>query len=132
MARGFYSVVQYCPDRFRAEAVNVGLVLLRLEPDALRMRMADNHDRVRRLFAINQRDSTNLKMFTDNMTFRIKNSAEELRTRDDLAAFAASLANDLRLTQPRLAIIENFDADFERLFSQLVEEPAISAATEVG
>ena len=34
MARGFYSVVQYCPDPFRAEAVNVGLVLLCAEPHA--------------------------------------------------------------------------------------------------
>ena len=34
MARAFYSVVQYVPDRFRAEAVNIGLVLLRLEPHA--------------------------------------------------------------------------------------------------
>ena len=44
MARAFYSVVQYCPDRFRAETVNVGLVLLRPEPHALRVRMTANHD----------------------------------------------------------------------------------------
>ena len=48
MAKGFYSVVQYCPDRFRAEAVNVGLVLLCLDPHAVRVRMTGNHERVRK------------------------------------------------------------------------------------
>ena len=46
----------------------------------------------------------------------------ELRTVEDLTAFAASRANDLRLTEPRLAKLDDVDADFERLFSQLVEE----------
>ncbi|MGH7140686.1 MAG: DUF3037 domain-containing protein [Pirellulales bacterium] len=42
MARGFYSVVQYCPDRFRAETVNVGLVLLCVDPHALRVKMTSS------------------------------------------------------------------------------------------
>ena len=121
MARGFYSVVQYCPDPFRAEAVNVGLVLLCVDPHALRVRMTSNHDRVRKLFAISKPDLKNLKFSTQGLTSRIENSADELRTPEDLAAFAASRANDLRLTEPRLAKLANFDEDFERLFAQLVE-----------
>ena len=61
MAIGFYSVVQYCPDRFRAEAVNVGLVLLCVDPHAVRVKMTSNHDRVRKLFAISKPDLKNLK-----------------------------------------------------------------------
>ena len=54
MSRGFYSVVQYCPDPSRAEAVNVGLVLLCVDPHALRVKMTGNHERVRKLFAISK------------------------------------------------------------------------------
>src|SRR5215472_9475333 len=103
MARGFYSVVQYCPDRFRAEAVNVGLVLLCLDPHAVRVRMTGNHDRVRRLFSIARPELKNLKLSTQGLASRIELSAGELRTLEHLAAFAASRANDLRLTEPRLA-----------------------------
>lgn len=120
MARGFYSVVQYCPDRFRAEAVNVGLVLLRVDPHALRVRMTDNHERVRKLFAVARPELKNLKLSTHGLASRIEKSADEFRTSEDLAGFAASRANDLRLTEPRLAMIEDMDADFERLFGQLV------------
>ncbi len=130
MARGFYSVVQYCPDRFRAEAVNVGLVLLCVDPHAVRVKMTGNHDRVRKLFAISKQGSKNLKFSTDGLTSRIENSADELRTPEDLAAFAASRANDLRLTEPRLAKLANFDEDFDRLFAQLVETHSTAELAE--
>jgi hypothetical protein len=130
MARGFYSVVQYCPDRFRAEAVNVGLVLLCVDPHALRVKMTSNHDRVRKLFAIRKPDLKNLKFSTDGLTSRIENSTDELRTSEDLSAFAASRANDLLLTEPRLAKLGNFDDDFERLFAQLVEQHSTVALAE--
>jgi hypothetical protein len=123
VARGFYSVVQYCPDRFRAEAVNVGLVLLCLDPHAVRVRMSSNHDRVKKLFTIAKPELQNLKLSTHGLASRIETSVGELRTVEDLAAFAASRANDLRLTEPRLAKLEDIDADFERLFSQLVYQP---------
>lgn len=130
MARAFYSVVQYCPNRFRAEAVNVGLVLLCVDPHGVRVRMTDNHDRVRKLFAIDRSDSTNLKVSTDGFKSRIEKSAEEFRTSDDLAQFAASRANDLRLTEPRLAKVENLDDDFERLFAELVESSSTRALAD--
>ena len=122
MARGFYSVVQYCPDRFRAEAVNVGLVILRIDPHAVRVKMTGNYDRVRRFFAIGKPEMLNLKVSTQSILSRIEMSADEFRTSEDLAAFAASRANDLRLTEPRLAMLDNVDADLERLFAQLVEQ----------
>ncbi|MCL4190824.1 MAG: DUF3037 domain-containing protein [Thermoguttaceae bacterium] len=130
MARGFYSVVQYCPDRFRAEAVNVGLVLLCLDPHTVRVRMTGNHERVRKLFSITRPELKNLKLSTDGLTSRIQKSVDELRTCDDLAAFAASRANDLRLTEPRLAKLGDIDADFERLFAQLVEEHSTAVLAE--
>jgi hypothetical protein len=76
---------------------------------------------VRTLFRIGKPDLTNLKLSTQGLTSRIEHSVDELRTAEDLAAFAASRANDLRLTEPRLAMLRDFDDDFERLFAQLVE-----------
>ena len=127
MARGFYSVVQYCPDRFRAEAVNVGLVLLCLDPHGVRVETIGRYNRVRSLFGIGGAELKNVKLATRRLKNRIEAAAVDLRTDADLAAFAASRANDLRLTEPRLAKIGELDQDFERLFSELVEEH--SAAT---
>lgn len=127
MARGFYSVVQYCPDRSRAEAVNVGLVLLCLDPHALRVKMTGNHDRVRRLFAIGQPELKNLRVSTQGLASRLENCAADFRNAEDLSAFAASRANDLQLTEPRLAKLTDIDQDFDRLFSELVYQESTSA-----
>ena len=88
--RAFYSIVQYCPDRFRAEAVNIGLVLLCIEPHGLRVRITENHDRVRKLFSVARSELKNLKMATDGLQSCIENSAKDFRTSENLATFAAS------------------------------------------
>lgn len=122
MARAFYSVVQYCPDRFRAETVNVGLVLLCVDPHVVHVKMTGNFDCARRLFGIGKPELQNMKVSTQGLLSRIQNSAREIRTSEGLAAFAASRANDLRLTEPRLAKVDAFEDDFERLFAKLVEQ----------
>ena len=124
MARGFYSVVQYCPDRFRAEAVNVGLVLLCVDPHAVRVRMTGNHDRVRKLFAISKPDLKNLKLSTHGLTSRIENSCGRTANSRKTCGIRGITGERFTLTEPRLAKLENFEEDFERLFAQLVEQHA--------
>ena len=45
-----YSIVQYVPDSFRQEAVNVGVVLWCDDPEFLDVRYGDADDRIERLF----------------------------------------------------------------------------------
>lgn len=130
MARGFYSLVQYCPNRFRAEAVNVGLVLLRQEPHAVRVRMTTRYDRLRKLFEVTRPQLKDLKLTLCGLKSRIENSTGEFRTSEELAAFAASRANDLRLTEPRLAKLADIEQDFDRLFSELVDDSSTRALAE--
>lgn len=129
--RAFYSVVQYCPDVFRAEAVNVGLVLYREEPRFLRARIIDNHRRARRVFGISGKALATLRLSAQNLLHRINEKGEDIATLDDLKAFIATRANDLRLTEPRLSVVSDIESDFARLFTQLAtDEGAASFAAE--
>jgi len=121
MARGFYSVIQYCPNRFRAESVNVGLVLLCPDPHEVRVRIAGKHNRAKRLFGMGRPEMDNLNLSLQGLKHRIESTASEFKCAEDLAAFAASRANDLRLTEPRLAKFQTIDDDLERLFLELVD-----------
>jgi hypothetical protein len=94
VAKGIYGVVQHCPDRFRAEAVNVGLVLLRPDPHALRVQMTANHEWVRKLLGVARPELRNLKVSAHGLPSRIEKSPDEFRTSEALAASAASRAND--------------------------------------
>jgi hypothetical protein len=117
MANGIYSLIQYCPNRFRAEAVNVGLAVVCSDSKRLRVRLTTQFDRAQRLFGISKSEIDNLKLAAK----AIQNRIEKLQTHEELSAFACSRANDLRLTTPRIAKIKDVDADFERLFSDLVD-----------
>lgn len=121
MARGFYSLVQYCPDRFRGETVNVGLILACENPLAMKVRMAREFSRLRAFFALSELDIDNLRCMLEGLESRIVSCVEGFQTMEDLGAFALTLANDLRLTEPRLSKIETIEADFESLFADLVE-----------
>src|SRR5690606_35176608 len=59
-----------------------------------------------------------------NLLHRINEKGEDIATLDDLKAFIATRANDLRLTEPRLAMVSDIEADFERLFKQLAADEA--------
>jgi len=125
--RAFYSVVQYCPDRFRSETVNVGLVLYREEPRFLRARIIDNHRRAKRAFGVSGKTLATLRLSEQNLLYRLNERGEDIATLDDLKAFIATRANDLRLTEPRLSVVSDIDADFARLFRQLATDEGTAA-----
>ena len=119
---GWYSVIQFCPDRFRAEAVNVGVVLLCPDPHFLRARVAATNQRVARFFGRASFDPTRLNLAKQGIEHRINASSDDLRTAKDLGDFARTRANDLRLTEPRLTKVTDPEADLSRLFESLVDD----------
>ena len=123
MARSFYSLIQYCPNRSRLEAMNVGLVLLYLEPHNIRVKTMEHisdFSRIKKAFNMSKNDVAFLKSSCDSMSYRLKSDPNEFKTIIDLLVFIRSRANDLRLTEPRLAITEDVDADFNSLYDELV------------
>lgn len=122
MQKAYYSIMQYCPDRFRAEAVNLGLVMLCPETHEVRVDLISDYRRARKLFGIGGDELRSLKRTARNLKHRIESANGELHTDEDLAGFAASRANDLRLTPPRLAKVGDLAMGFDRLFSELVQE----------
>lgn len=117
--RAFYSIIQYRPDHFRAESVNVGIVLLCESTGKLRVDVIRNYNRVCTFFP--QTELINFEHSLLSIKCRIEHSLDELNTVAGLKHFADTRANDYYLTDPKLAKIDDLDKDFERLFSQLVE-----------
>jgi hypothetical protein len=130
MTRAFYSVIQYCPDRLRAETANVGLLLFSEEPRFLRAKTVDSHRRLKRVFGVSGRTLATVKLSEQNLLYRINERGEDILTLDDLKSFVATRANDLRLTEPRLAVVSDLETDFSRLFRQLAGDVATSSLAE--
>ncbi|HEY5314551.1 MAG TPA: DUF3037 domain-containing protein [Pirellulales bacterium] len=117
----YCSLIQYCPDRFRAEGINVGVVLFSPQPPCIRARMTAKHARVRKMFGTSGRDLDALKLAKRAMESRLNANNGEIATAADLRSFIATRANDLRMTEPRLIKVTDVESELERLYHELVE-----------
>ena len=75
--RAFYSVVQYCPDRFRAEGVNIGLVLFCEEPLFCGPESSTTTDGCEGLFGVSGKTLATLRLSEQNLLYRLN---EQVKT----------------------------------------------------
>jgi len=120
-SRGYYSLIQYCPDLSRAEAANVGVLLFVPERHVLEPRMARSNHRVRRFFGPDvDLDVQRLNAAKQSMVKRIAAEGESITTVDELRHFIATRGNELLLTDPRPVKVFDPVEDLEHLFAELV------------
>ncbi|MBK7538694.1 MAG: DUF3037 domain-containing protein [Myxococcales bacterium] len=119
---GFYSLVRFCPDIERGEAVNVG-VIVGAPGLGMRVKMADRNEYVKRRFGAEAFDNTRLTLVKDGFAERLK---EIEPTAEALAAFGAAESGKLQISPPRPMVVKGLDGEVLALFSRLVEDPEIA------
>ena len=119
-AKGYYSLIQYCPDRGRAEAVNVGVALFCPDHRFLDARVATATARAARLFGRESFDLRRLKAAMHAIASRLRHDRDDFRKLEDLEQFIATRANELLLTPPRPMKVEDPEHELNELFEDLV------------
>ncbi len=129
-ARALYSVVQYVPDDSRAEAANVGVVLYIPSRRWLEVRVSSSLERVRQFFHPGRQEIRRVKLAIEAFEHRIRIARGEFNEEGDLAQFAAARADAVRLSVPRLMMVEAPDSEIEALYTELVgdRERAVAEA----
>jgi hypothetical protein len=119
---GFYSLVQYCPDRSREEAVNLGVVLISPAHGFIGSKMSSRSERLRKFFGETLGDVTQVSAIRRMLEHRFRDDAS-LSDPEKFEDFRRSLANEFQLSSPRPIRVENPEAELFLLFGQLVEIP---------
>ena len=117
--RGYYCLVQYCPDPGRLEAANLGVLLFSPEASFLDVRLSASNDRVRRFFG-RSFDNWALNSAKQALSARLRADRDGFKTVEDLEQFVRTRANDLIVTMPRPVKVVEPERDLERLFDELV------------
>lgn len=120
--KGYYSLVQYCPDVARQEAANVGVVLFCPELSFLEARLASSNHRVRRFFGEEADQYRHLNAMKQALEDRFRVEAADLRTLESFQQFVESRANKLILTIPKPVKVFDPQQDLAVLYQELVEE----------
>jgi hypothetical protein len=118
--RAYYSLIQFCPDASRLEAVNVGVVLLCPEADFIGARTSAGNRRAEKLVGRGELDRHALNAAKQAIEQRLETDRASLKSHEDLMAFVNTRGNNLKLTQPRPVKVFDPAADLDDLFSELV------------
>lgn len=127
--KGHYSLIQFCPDRGRAEAVNVGLVLFVPADRHLEVRMAQTSRRVQQIFGKGAIDPWWLKTVRESFQRGLitEHRAGRFTAAEDLDRYFSTLGNDIIATPVRPTQVEDARTSIERLFARFVEAATVGA-----
>jgi hypothetical protein len=125
-ARGYYSIIQYCPDPSRLEAVNIGVALFCPDLRFLRARFVRRRTRVNQLFG--KQDWAFISLQQRAIEARLAREGEAFETLEDFEAYVSRRANSLVLTSPRPVKVENPEVELANLVRRLVSSAGGAAA----
>lgn len=113
---GYYSIIQFCPDRSRMEVVNIGLILA--YQDRVMVRVIDNNERVKRFFgSVDGLDWEQMDGMKEGIVGRIMGEVKDV---DGLRNFIKTRANEIVITEPRSVLMFDMEDDMRLLFERLV------------
>ncbi|MEY3897999.1 MAG: hypothetical protein RLZZ214_3520 [Verrucomicrobiota bacterium] len=127
--KGYFCLVQYCPDLARREVANVGVLLFSPEHDFLEARLVSDNHRVIRFFGKHADHAKHVTAMKEAFTERMRVEKREFKNLEDLSLFVQTRANRIILTPPKAVRVENPASDLEALFATLVAD-SIGAAGE--
>lgn len=128
-AKGFYCLIQYCPDLGRLEAANIGVLLFCPGPHYLKALMSRNNRRINRFFGSEGHDWARINSFKKGLEDRLSVEACEIQTIEQLEKFIAQRANLLQITPPRPMKVTDPEADLQELSKELLGESTHHTST---
>jgi Protein of unknown function (DUF3037) len=118
--KGYYSLIQFCPDQSRLEAANIGVVLFCPEIDFLEVRIAGDNSRIQRFFGKQTFDWSRVNSYKHGIKERLEIEGKDFRNVEDLKAFGQRRGNNIQLTTPRPFTVRNPLKDLDELFDEVV------------
>jgi hypothetical protein len=128
-SKGYYSLVQFVPDEWRGEGVNLGVVLLCPDRYFLEWRLTGKHNRARRLFQ-DELDLPRLKAMKAGLEEQLTGARGELLRPERLDDFVRLFRNQLQLTDLRPCLVTDPQEELDRLYARLVEAIPAEAVEE--
>jgi hypothetical protein len=118
--RGFFSVIQFCPDLDRGEYANVGVVLVVPQGGILEVRLSEDNEGPKQRFGVEAFDDARLTVAKKGLVGRVREEAPTWSSAEDLLRFARKEGNNLTLSSPKVILVEDASAEIVELYSRLV------------
>jgi hypothetical protein len=119
-SKGYYCLIQYCPDPTRLEAATIGVLLFCPERAFLKALTARDNRRIRRFFGREGHDLKRIDSFKAAIQERVEVEQPAIQKLEDLEKFIGLRANRIQITPPRTMRVYEPKKDLEKLFKEIV------------
>ncbi|GAB4151576.1 MAG: hypothetical protein Tsb009_27040 [Planctomycetaceae bacterium] len=120
--KGYYSVIQYCPELSKFEVANIGVLLFCPESGFLKAHTSKNNERIRKFFGSKGQDWKRINVLKKSLQDRLQKEQRTIRDLDDLKQFITSRANVIQITPPLPMKVFDPEKDLLELYGRLVGE----------
>jgi hypothetical protein len=121
-SKGFYSVIQYCPDLGRVEAANIGVLLFCPERRFLKALTNSNNARIIRFFGSEGHDWKRINSIKRGLEDRLQKETSEIHEVDDLRSFIRRRANLVQISEPNFIKVFEPEKDLQELYERIIGE----------
>ena len=126
--RGHYSLIQFVPDRGRAEGANVGVVVVCPKLAAFRVLMCESNDGPTRHFGVAVVEEARLDIAKNALAHRLRADLLERPTLETLERARSLEGNALVIGSPRSVAVGDIDRVAARLLDELVRVQHVTTA----
>lgn len=120
--KGYYSLIQFCPNTSRLETINLGIILFCPTSKFLQVITNKNLRRAEKLTGRKRLDKKALRNAITAIEQRLQIDQHNFRTIEDLQQFTTTRANSIQLTAPRQIKISSPNDQLKQLFDELVDD----------
>jgi hypothetical protein len=121
--KGWFSIVQFCPDANRLESANIGVVLFCPALEFLDVRIASGNQRIIKFFGSKEFDFDLVSSFKKGLKERLHKERECIVDHEQLLDFIDRRANQIRISPPRSIRVTSPEKQIDELFAELVGGP---------
>jgi len=126
--KGYYSVIQYCPDLGRWEAANIGVLLFCPDTNFLRAITTKHNRRIIRFFGSKGQDWKQVNTIKKSLEKALSCNSFHINSLDDLRHFIATRANALQFTPPRPIKVTDPQTVLRDLYDRVVGDSQESSS----
>jgi hypothetical protein len=116
--KGYYSLIQYCPDLGRHESANVGVLVFCPDLGFLDAIVTRNNARIIEFFGNHGHNWRQINSYKKGIVNRLKAESSEIKDFEGLKRFIDSRANLIQITDPRSMTIVEPEKDLHSLFEE--------------
>ena len=121
--KGWFSIVQFCPDPNRLESANIGVLLFCPSLDFLDVQIATDNQRIIKFFGSKNYDLTLVNSFKKGLKERLRKEHDNIVDHEQLVDFVDRRANQIRISPPRSIRVAEPEKQLDELFAELVGGP---------